>query len=318
MKNMNEVNWLLTLFVAPLVGFIGMYSGGFWGVGCGWLIVPSMLFFFDCTPMQAAGVGLLQMVPSIVGTVCKEAPMIGWSHSSVGRNLVVPMALGAFCTSFCGRPINVFFNNLCGKTAIYLGFGAFMLIVGIQTIFGKGRQYQETPPLNFTRSSRFYAFVGGLGAGVFSSVLGVGGAMVFRPVLANVFKVSELDVARSVRLLLLTTTLVGGLNYLFNPEGFDKKILILSMAISFGGAIGFPLGARAHRIIVAAGYARRAQQCFAIICGIVATNVSLALLGKETISRYVMFGAAVFLLVFLSSWRRIAQKRVTTGEQYKN
>lgn len=311
---MSEINWLSTLFIAPLVGFIGMYSGGFWGVGCGWLIVPSMLFFFDCTPMQAAGVGLLQMVPSIVGTVCKEAPLIGWSRFSVGRNLVVPMALGAFCTSFCGRPINVFFNNLCGKTAIFVGFGAFMFVVGLQTIFGKGRQYGDITPLNFDWFTRFYAFLGGLGAGVFSSVLGVGGAMVFRPVLANGFKASEMDVARSVRFLLLTTTLIGGLNYLFNSEGFDSKILLLSLAIALGGAVGFPLGSQAHRIIVEAGYARRAQQCFAIICGIVATNVVLAVLGKETISRYIMFGAAIFLLVFLSSWRRIAQKQLKAKE----
>ena len=149
---------------------------------------------------------------------------------------------------------------------------------------------------------------------MFSSVLGVGGAMVFRPVLANGFKASEMDVARSVRFLLLTTTLVGGLNYLFNSEGFDTKILVLSLAISFGGAIGFPLGSRAHRIIVEAGYARSAQQCFAIICGIVATNVALAVLGKETVSRYIMFGAAISLLVFLSSWSRIAQKKFVAKE----
>ncbi|MBQ5368068.1 MAG: hypothetical protein IIU43_11400, partial [Thermoguttaceae bacterium] len=92
---MAEINWALALAVAPLVGFIGMFAGGFWGVGCGWLVVPSMLVFFHCTPMQAAGIGLLQMVPSIIGTVCKEAPSIGWSRSSIGRNLVVPMAIGS-------------------------------------------------------------------------------------------------------------------------------------------------------------------------------------------------------------------------------
>ncbi len=145
---------------------------------------------------------------------------------------------------------------------------------------------------------------------MFSSVLGVGGAMIFRPVLANGFKVAEMDVARSVRFLLLTTTLVGGLSYLFNADGFDFKVLILSIAISFGGAIGFPLGARAHRVIVKAGYAREARQSFAIICGIVATNVILAVLGREIISRYVMFTAAVTLLLFLLSWRVIAQRQI--------
>ena len=26
--------------VGPLTGFIGMMSGGYWGVGCGWIVVP--------------------------------------------------------------------------------------------------------------------------------------------------------------------------------------------------------------------------------------------------------------------------------------
>ena len=32
-------------FLLPLIGFIGMFSGGYWGVGCGWLIVPTMMIF---------------------------------------------------------------------------------------------------------------------------------------------------------------------------------------------------------------------------------------------------------------------------------
>ena len=29
--------------VAPVIGFIGMMSGGYWGVGCGWLVVPAIM-----------------------------------------------------------------------------------------------------------------------------------------------------------------------------------------------------------------------------------------------------------------------------------
>ncbi len=308
---MAEINWALALAVAPLVGFIGMFAGGFWGVGCGWLVVPSMLVFFHCTPMQAAGIGLLQMVPSIIGTVCKEAPSIGWSRSSIGRNLVVPMAIGSLLTSFAGKPINEFFHERCGSTAIMIGFGAFMFVVGVQTLFGRARRYGDETPLVFTARSRALAFIGGLGAGVFSSVLGVGGAMVFRPVLASGFKTTELDTARCVRFLLLTTTLVGGINYLFNsPNGFDPKILTLSLAIALGGAIGFPLGAKAHYTVVRSGYAPMAQRSFAIICAIVFTNSALVVLGYEKLSRFIMFAAAILLIVFLSTWTLIARRKL--------
>ena len=36
---------MLFYVAAPLVGFLGMMSGGYWGVGCGWIVVPTMLIF---------------------------------------------------------------------------------------------------------------------------------------------------------------------------------------------------------------------------------------------------------------------------------
>lgn len=305
---MDWLYWATLAVVAPLVGFIGMFSGGFWGVGCGWLIVPTMLVF-GFTPMEAVGVGLLQMVPSIVGTVAKEAPGIGWGRGSFGRNLVVPMALGALATAFCGRPINVFFHRHFGSTAISAAFGVFMLTILFQTLFGKTRKYGDETPLVFSGKSRFWAFAAGLGAGVFSSVLGVGGAMVFRPALASGFKASEKDVARAVRFLLLTTTLTGGVAYLFSDDGFDWTILLLSALIALGGAVGFPLGAKCHRIVLDAGYVERTQRSFAIICGIVVVNVALTLAGRPEWSRVAMMVAAVGLLVYLLLFVRRAQKR---------
>lgn len=308
---MDGTNLVLLCVLAPAIGFVGMYSGGFWGVGCAWLIIPSMLIFFDCSPMQAAGIGLLQVAPSILGTVWREASSIGWGKKSLGTNLILPMALGSFTTSFCGRPINEFFNELCGRTVLLTCFGIFMFIIGCQTVIGKGRTWGETVPKDFSWRSRAWALVGGLGAGVFSSVLGVGGAMVFRPVLVSGYKLPEIDATRSTRFLLLTTTLIGGLNYLYSSQtGIDTKVLFLSVAIAIGGAIGFPRGARGHWIVVEAGYARKAQQSFAIICFIVCLNVLFCLLGLEYVCRYLMLFLALGLLLFLHFWKEYAKKKI--------
>jgi len=297
------------LVLAPIIGFVGMFAGGFWGVGCGWLIVPSALYFFDCTPMQAAGIGLLQTVPSILFPTLREAPKIGWGRNSVGRNLVLPMALGSLATSFWGLPINSYFHRLCGSRAIFIFFGVFMFVVGLQTLFGKARRYGDETPLNFSGRSLGLATLGGLGAGVFSSVLGVGGAMVFRPVLANGFKTTETETARCVRFLLLTTTSTGGIDYLFAQGAVDYKILILTIMIAAGGALGFPLGMRAHRIVVAAGYESRARRSFAIICGTVFVNVVLTLIGFYELSRLLMFAAAIGLFAYLNLFAYCAKKR---------
>ena len=77
-------------FLMPLIGFIGMFSGGYWGVGCGWLIVPTMLIF-GFTPNEAVGVGLLQMVPSILMTTVHDIKSLDWHKESVAVKLVIPL-----------------------------------------------------------------------------------------------------------------------------------------------------------------------------------------------------------------------------------
>ena len=62
--------------VGPLIGFIGMMSGGYWGVGCGWIVVPTMLIL-GFSPFEAVGIGLLQMAPSTLPTVIRQFPEIG-------------------------------------------------------------------------------------------------------------------------------------------------------------------------------------------------------------------------------------------------
>lgn len=321
---MDWTYWAALAAIAPLVGFIGMLSGGFWGVGCGWLIVPTMLIF-GFTPMEAAGVGLLQTAASILGTVCKDAPRIGWGSGSFGRNLTAPMALGALATSFCGLPINEFFHRYCGSTAISVGFAGFMFFVGWKTLFGAARSSEDAPPIVFNAATRFWAFVCGLGAGVFSSVLGVGGAMVFRPALANGFKATEEETARSVRFLLLTTTLTGGATYLFSGDGFNETVFVLAALIAVGGALGFPLGARFHRVVLEAGRSNLARRSFAIICGIVLTNVSLKLAGLTLASQIATavcaFGLTAFLVGFVC-WARanptpdsVAARRKASGRE---
>lgn len=321
---MDWTYWAALAAIAPLVGFIGMLSGGFWGVGCGWLIVPTMLIF-GFTPMEAAGVGLLQTAASIFGTVCKDAPRIGWGSGSFGRNLTAPMALGALATSFCGLPINEFFHRYCGATAISVGFAGFMFFVGWKTLFGAARSSEDASPIVFNAATRFWAFVCGLGAGVFSSVLGVGGAMVFRPALANGFKATEEETARSVRFLLLTTTLTGGATYLFSGDGFNETVFVLAALIAVGGALGFPLGARFHRVVLEAGRSNLARRSFAIICGIVLTNVSLKLAGLTLASQIATavcaFGLTAFLVGFVC-WARanptpdsVAARRKASGRE---
>ena len=72
-----------SLWIAgPLIGFVGMMSGGFWGVGCGWIVVPAMLILgFD--PLDA-GLGIEGKIDGEVRLEPfgrEEVQLVNLSHS---------------------------------------------------------------------------------------------------------------------------------------------------------------------------------------------------------------------------------------------
>lgn len=293
-------------FLMPLIGFIGMFSGGYWGVGCGWLIVPTMLIF-GFTPNEAVGVGLLQMVPSILMTTVNDIKSLQWNKTSVARKLVIPLGVGAFLLAFSGKLINRFFYERFGSIALLVVFCVFMITLGSIVLLGKTTDYETQVPIISNKQS-IVAFFIGMIVGVFSSVMGVGGAIFFRPTLANIFKVPETITAKSIRILLLITTFTGGMYYTFSSGKPDWTIIIMSLVIAIGGMIGFPLGIKAHNVIVANGYAKYINKSFAIITFIVLTNTLLNIFGFVIFSRYLMITIAVLLFISINLFKRYTIK----------
>ncbi len=293
-------------FLLPLIGFIGMFSGGYWSVGCGWLVVPTMLIF-GFTPNEAVGVGLLQMVPSILMTTIKDIKSLEWNKHSVATKLVIPLGVGAFLLAFSGKYVNKIFYEKFGTTALLIIFCIFMIILGIIVLFGKTTDYETKIPMISNKQSIIAFFIGMI-VGVFSSVMGVGGAVFFRPALANLFKVPETITAKSIRILLLITTFTGGMYYTFANGKTDWSIIIMSLVIAIGGMIGFPMGIKAHKIIVNNGYAKYINKSFAIVSFIILINTVLNIFGLITFSRYLMITIALFLFISINLFKNYTIK----------
>ncbi len=288
-------------FILPLIGFVGMFSGGYWGVGCGWLIVPTMLIF-GFTPNEAVGVGLLQMVPSIIPSIVKDVRSLDWSKDSIASKLVIPLAAGAFLLAFSGKFINKFFYERFGSLPLLIIFCVFMIVIGFVVLLGKTNEYEQCIPDFSTKHSVTAFFIGAV-TGIFSSVLGIGGAMFFRPVLINFFKIPENITSKAVRILLLVTTFTGGMFYTFSGGRPDYKIIFLSLIIAAGGLIGFPLGIKVHNIIVNNGYSKYINKSFAAVTFIVLTNTLLNIFGFVTFSRYLMIAIAVLLFISINLFK---------------
>ncbi len=292
--------------VGPLIGFIGMMSGGYWGVGCGWIVVPTMLIL-GFSPFEAVGIGLLQMAPSTLPTVIRQFPEIGWEPGSAGRCLALPLGTGAMLTSLAGKSINARLFDRFGAAPLSLMLCAVILAIAVQTLCSRTRCYDdELPPLT-PRMGRI-AFGTGLATGLLSSMLGVGGGILIRPLLTGGFKLPEYFTSRLVRLLVLLTTVTGGATYLVQSGKFDRTIFLASMLVAAGGMFGFPLGVKMHRIVYEAGYAQHIHKSFAFIAFALLLNTVFNLAGLTALSRVSMLLIGAGLTCYLAGFSLYARR----------
>ena len=291
-----DIAWYCWVLL-PLAGFVGMYSGGYWGVGCSWLIVSIMLLL-GATPMEAAGVALLQMVPSMLPTAIKEAPKLGWKKGDIGLNLVLPLMIVSGIFSFSGRPVNAYFYERFGDVAFRCFFAAIMVYLCIKVLASRPQAYGSRVP-RFGAKTLLPVIGAGSVIGSLSALLGVGGGVFFRPLLAVGFKIPERETARAVRMLLLSTTFFGGISYVLAPGGIDWHIPAFAGLVTIGGMLGFPFGVRLHKTVYEAGYALHIHKSFAIIAFLVVLNQTLNLAGYKEFARLLMIAMSVFLFLYL-------------------
>lgn len=292
--------------VGPLIGFIGMMSGGYWGVGCGWIVVPTMLIL-GFSPFEAVGIGLLQMAPSTLPTVIRQFPEIGWGPGSAGRCLALPLGTGAMLTSLVGKSINARLFDRFGAAPLSLMLCAVILAIAVQTLCSRTRCYDdELPPL--TPKMGRIAFGTGLATGLLSSMLGVGGGILIRPLLTGGFRLPEYFTSRLVRLLVLLTTVTGGATYLLRSGKFDRTIFLASMLVAGGGMFGFPLGVKMHRIVYEAGYAQHIHKSFAFIAFALLLNTVFNLAGLTALSRVSMLLIGAGLTCYLAGFTLYARR----------
>ncbi len=304
---MTTMHWI----AAPVVGFIGMMAGGYWGVGSGWIVVPVMLIL-GFQPLEAVGIGLLQMIPSALPTVLKQTPSIGWGAKSAGRSLVLPLGIGAALTALCGKSLNALLLAHCGPRVLDWMLLLFILAIAFQTLTSRTRSYgDEMPPLS--ARVQFGAFFVGLGTGLLSSLLGVGGGIIIRPTLTAVYKVPEMLTGKIVRLLVLVTTVTGGAVYLF---GVGWSILGMAMLTAAGGMLGFPLGSAMHKIVYDAGYAQHIHKSFAAVALALVVNTLFRIFDCAELSRWVICGIGLSLGAYLVGFTFYARQR-RASDSYK-
>jgi len=295
---------LLEIIIYVLVGLCATIVGGFWGLGGGVFIMPALLI--ACVDITiAVPASLLQMLPSTFLTVRKQFPEIGWGPGSWGQRLALPLCGCSFIGGFFGKPSGIWLRDATGGATVQQSLYLVLLaVIFYKTVTHKpANKNGEIQP---SETSLPVSAGAGFCSGLVSSLLGIGGGSITRPVMASFMNVPEKPVGLIARFSVFVTAIAGTISYLSPAASTLEKsppvahIISIALALAAGGVIGFPTGAKMHAIVLAAGRDDLAQRSFAIILSLIFISVGTKLLGFQELSQVFIVVSGIVTCVGLT------------------
>lgn len=207
-----------------LVGiFIGTMSG-FFGIGGGMILVP-ILLVLGIDVKDAIGISIVQMVfSSIYGSYLnhKKGSLI------VGEGIFV--GFGGFLGGYIGGYVTQFLSD----SVLQFTFMGLLLFALFRLFFSHNHEDEsQTKSLN-----KALLFVIGVGIGIFSMTLGIGGSIILTPLLVGLLHY-PLKKAVSAGLFFVVFSSVAGLISRLSSGSIDfSNGLIVAVASLLGVAIG--------------------------------------------------------------------------------
>ena len=241
-----------------LVGLVASAYGTMIGAGGGFIMSPSLLLFFDKTPVTAAATSLTAVIFNAVTAVLVYHQQQRIDYFT-GVRFAAAMVPGALLGSLIASSIppslfklvfGVLLILIAGYMAVYgqrPGGRPSGVIVDEATLRTQGKVVRILVDENGTQSVYGYRLRDGLllssGVGVISSVLGVGGGIIQVPAMISLFGVPPHIAAATSQFMLLIAAITGSASYLVQGV-VDVPTAIM---LGIGGIAGARLGAAIAR-----------------------------------------------------------------------
>ncbi len=208
-------NYILMVLAGIAVGLVS----SFFGVGACFIMVPVMISFFEkvmgtpaaIAPLIAFGTNMAVVVPTSISGLLRHVrelrkkelkfPLKHYIH------FVIPVAIGSLTGSLLAYTV---FKAFRMKTGIFLkgGFGAVCLIGAYRFMRAKPLPIKK---LNSPSAARYGIM--GLISGIAANFIGIGGGIVYMPVLNTVLKIPvHLSTIISIATMILGSS-VGSLSF---------------------------------------------------------------------------------------------------------
>lgn len=225
-----------------ILGFVAGTYGTLVGVGGGLLVVP-VLLFLHVSPKEAAGTSLAVVFANAAS---------GSVNYLRQRRVDVRTALVFALAGLPGALLGGLVDQFVPKRMFSLAFGLFLAFIALRLFLSHGGSRDNTPAPSGTQNrQRFFPWMAagiGLFAGFLASIFGVGGGIVYVPVMIYFF-------AFPAHIATATSTFVIALTAIFGTASHAYYGDVLwgpALAIAVGAIVGAQVGADiAKRIRVA-------------------------------------------------------------------
>ena len=283
-----------------LIGFIASVSGGFWGLGGGWMIVPALLLL-NVDIQTVAAASLFQMAISSSWTVFRQFPGIGWKKGGWGWNVALPFCMASFLSGFSGEYVSSFMKETF-KSELPHQIIFFCILICIFISIFKTKPASpdlEKDQVGGALMKSLIASTLGLFSGVISAVVGIGGGIIARPVMTSILSVPEKTTGMITRLIVLFTGISGTTSYLYSGQVDRHDVVSIGLLLAMGGIPGFVIGAKMHESSLRSGTELAAQRSFAIIVLLTMAGMICKVMDVVVLGRIIISISGVIICVFL-------------------
>ena len=220
------IGYILAIAIGVSLGLIG--GGG------SILAVPILIYVIGINSKTAIAMSLL-----IVGTVSLMGSIPHWQKGNVNFQIAMIFAPAAMFGSYTGAKITAL--PLITDTFQLISFGIIMVIASVLMI-RKGSQKKHVPAVENSSTNESFLWltiiVAGLGTGIITGFVGVGGGFLIVPALVLWGEIPMKKAIGTSLLIILAQSTTGFLGYLDQVEINWQIAIIFTIFASFGTFLG--------------------------------------------------------------------------------
>lgn len=223
---------ITTAVILVAVGLGAGTLGSMLGVGGGIIMVPA-LTFLGLPPTQAASTSLIAVASTSVSSTIEYS-----RQKRIDYRLGLEMAAFAIPGALLGAVL----SDYISASSFRLYFGILLILTGVYILY-KNSILKDAAAKKRSVALRAGVFAATFGAGIISSLFGVGGGIIFVPAMLLVLGLTMQRAAPTSQLTLMLTSIAGVIMhaYLLHPD------YLQALALSAGAFAGAQIGARVSR-----------------------------------------------------------------------